>query len=136
MCFSNIISLILISCRYNLKNKLYSMGWGNIYKRRMKVFALAVVIYLDYKVHYVSQDLISCDDWLLYFGKLCSFLFQYLVNLKVPSLPLYIYIYICRPYSKERNGQARQRRLVCGRKLMNATLSAFFVWSYSWKACG
>ncbi|CAI9784734.1 unnamed protein product [Fraxinus pennsylvanica] len=25
------------------------MGWGNIYKRRMKVFTLAVVIYLDYK---------------------------------------------------------------------------------------
>jgi len=26
------------------------MGWGNIYKRRIKVFALAMVIYLDYKV--------------------------------------------------------------------------------------
>ncbi|KAJ8451329.1 hypothetical protein Cgig2_014101 [Carnegiea gigantea] len=25
------------------------MGWGNIYKRRIKVFALALVIYLDYK---------------------------------------------------------------------------------------
>ncbi|KAI5673036.1 hypothetical protein M9H77_13400 [Catharanthus roseus] len=25
------------------------MGWGNIYKRRMRVFTLAVVIYLDYK---------------------------------------------------------------------------------------
>ncbi|GMP83932.1 hypothetical protein CsSME_00037669 [Camellia sinensis var. sinensis] len=25
------------------------MGWGNIYKRRMKVFKLAFVIYLDYK---------------------------------------------------------------------------------------
>lgn len=25
------------------------MGWGSIYKRRMKVFTLAVVIYLDYK---------------------------------------------------------------------------------------
>ncbi|EPS66438.1 hypothetical protein M569_08337 [Genlisea aurea] len=25
------------------------MGWGNIYKRRMKVFTLAVVIYMDYK---------------------------------------------------------------------------------------
>ncbi|GKV37793.1 hypothetical protein SLEP1_g45778 [Rubroshorea leprosula] len=25
------------------------MGWGNIYRRRLKVFTLAVVIYLDYK---------------------------------------------------------------------------------------
>ncbi|KAG8375303.1 hypothetical protein BUALT_Bualt10G0086300 [Buddleja alternifolia] len=25
------------------------MGWGNIYKRRVKVFTLAIVIYLDYK---------------------------------------------------------------------------------------
>ncbi|KAI3888422.1 hypothetical protein MKW92_009544 [Papaver armeniacum] len=25
------------------------MGWGNIYKRRMKVFTVAVIIYLDYK---------------------------------------------------------------------------------------
>ncbi|PIN15324.1 putative unusual protein kinase [Handroanthus impetiginosus] len=25
------------------------MGWGSIYKRRLKVFALAIVIYLDYK---------------------------------------------------------------------------------------
>ncbi|XP_024996182.1 uncharacterized protein LOC112529237 isoform X4 [Cynara cardunculus var. scolymus] len=27
-----------------------SMGWGNIYKRRMKVFSLAFLIYVDYKV--------------------------------------------------------------------------------------
>ncbi|KAK3007535.1 hypothetical protein RJ639_013500 [Escallonia herrerae] len=27
------------------------MAWGNIYRRRMKVFSLAIVIYLDYKVH-------------------------------------------------------------------------------------
>ena len=27
-----------------------SMGWGNIYKRRMKVFTLAFLIYVDYKV--------------------------------------------------------------------------------------
>ncbi|KAG2240243.1 hypothetical protein Bca52824_091004 [Brassica carinata] len=26
-----------------------SMGWGNIYRRRMKVFSLAIIIYLDYK---------------------------------------------------------------------------------------
>ncbi|KAL6549715.1 hypothetical protein OROMI_020203 [Orobanche minor] len=25
------------------------MGWGSIYKRRVKVFTLAIVIYLDYK---------------------------------------------------------------------------------------
>lgn len=32
------------------------MGWGSIYKRRVKVFTLAVVIYLDYKV----KLLLSC----------------------------------------------------------------------------
>ncbi|CAH2044376.1 unnamed protein product [Thlaspi arvense] len=26
-----------------------SMGWGNIYRRRMKVFSVAILIYLDYK---------------------------------------------------------------------------------------
>ncbi|KAL0330946.1 UNVERIFIED_CONTAM: AarF domain-containing protein kinase [Sesamum angustifolium] len=26
------------------------MGWGNIYKRRVKVFSLAILIYIDYKV--------------------------------------------------------------------------------------
>ncbi|KAL0330094.1 UNVERIFIED_CONTAM: AarF domain-containing protein kinase [Sesamum radiatum] len=26
------------------------MGWGNIYKRRVKVFSLAIIIYIDYKV--------------------------------------------------------------------------------------
>lgn len=84
------------------------MGWGNIYKRRMKVFALAVVIYLDYKVHYVSQDLISHDDWLLYFGKLCSFLFQCLVNLKAPSLPLYIYISVGPTAKREMDKQDKE----------------------------
>lgn len=29
---------------------LLLMGWGNIYKRRLKVFTVALVIYLDYKV--------------------------------------------------------------------------------------
>ncbi|KAL2517415.1 ABC1 family protein [Abeliophyllum distichum] len=45
--------------RYNLQNKLYSMGWGNICKRRMKVFALAVVIYLDYKALQQREKWIS-----------------------------------------------------------------------------
>lgn len=26
------------------------MGWGNIYKRRLKVFTVALFIYFDYKV--------------------------------------------------------------------------------------
>ena len=26
------------------------MGWGNIYRRRAKVFTLAMIIYIDYKV--------------------------------------------------------------------------------------
>lgn len=30
------------------------MGWGNIYKRRMKVFAAALIIYLDYKVELIG----------------------------------------------------------------------------------
>ncbi|KAI3902688.1 hypothetical protein MKX01_011420 [Papaver californicum] len=29
------------------------MGWGNIYRRRMKVFTVAVIIYLDYKAYMV-----------------------------------------------------------------------------------
>ncbi|KAJ0730693.1 putative carboxylesterase [Helianthus annuus] len=29
--------------------KIHSMGWGSIYVRRMKVFSLAILIYLDYK---------------------------------------------------------------------------------------
>ncbi|KAI3712676.1 hypothetical protein L1987_71238 [Smallanthus sonchifolius] len=29
--------------------KLYLMGWGNIYKRRMKVFTSTFLIYLDYR---------------------------------------------------------------------------------------
>ncbi|KAM0070359.1 putative ABC-type Cd(2+) transporter [Helianthus debilis subsp. tardiflorus] len=34
---------------YNELAKLYTMGSGNIYKRRMKVFSLAFLVYLDYK---------------------------------------------------------------------------------------
>lgn len=29
------------------------MGWGNIYRRRAKVFTMALVIYLDYKVSFL-----------------------------------------------------------------------------------
>ncbi|CAK9185540.1 unnamed protein product [Ilex paraguariensis] len=29
--------------------QVYLMGWGNIYRRRMRVFTLAIVIYMDYK---------------------------------------------------------------------------------------
>ncbi|KAL3613836.1 hypothetical protein CASFOL_041910 [Castilleja foliolosa] len=32
-----------------LAKKLFPMGWGSIYKRRVKVFTLAIVIYMDYK---------------------------------------------------------------------------------------
>lgn len=35
------------------------MGWGNICKRRMRVFTLAVVIYLDYKVFIVASILLN-----------------------------------------------------------------------------
>ncbi|PWA59218.1 protein kinase-like domain, Beta-lactamase/transpeptidase-like protein [Artemisia annua] len=35
--------------RSTLVRKFYSMGWGSIYVRRMKVFSLALLIYLDYK---------------------------------------------------------------------------------------
>ncbi|MCD9561027.1 hypothetical protein HAX54_019961 [Datura stramonium] len=33
----------------HLSTRLQSMGWGNIYKRRVKVFAVALIIYFDYK---------------------------------------------------------------------------------------
>lgn len=36
-----------------LCNKFVSMGLGNIYRRRMKVFSLAILIYLDYKVSFL-----------------------------------------------------------------------------------
>ncbi|KAL1212584.1 Protein ACTIVITY OF BC1 COMPLEX KINASE 8 [Cardamine amara subsp. amara] len=32
-----------------LWHNFVTMGWGNIYKRRMKVFSVAILIYLDYK---------------------------------------------------------------------------------------
>ncbi|CAA0814948.1 ABC1 family protein [Striga hermonthica] len=44
--FSSIIRYILST---RCVRKLFPMGWGSIYKRRVKVFTLAIVIYLDYK---------------------------------------------------------------------------------------
>ncbi|GER39753.1 ABC1 family protein [Striga asiatica] len=44
--FSSIIRYILST---RCARKLFPMGWGSIYKRRVKVFTLAIVIYLDYK---------------------------------------------------------------------------------------
>ncbi|KAI3690319.1 hypothetical protein L2E82_48299 [Cichorium intybus] len=35
------------------------MGWGNIYKRRMKVFSLAFIIYLDYKALQQREKLVK-----------------------------------------------------------------------------
>ncbi|KAJ4900516.1 ABC1 family protein [Raphanus sativus] len=39
----------LIASIQRVWSKFVSMGWGNIYRRRMKVFSLAIIIYLDYK---------------------------------------------------------------------------------------
>ncbi|KAI3468454.1 hypothetical protein Pfo_025117 [Paulownia fortunei] len=43
------LSIIRYLLNTQFARKLLPMGWGSIYKRRMKVFTLAVVIYLDYK---------------------------------------------------------------------------------------
>ena len=45
--FNQLAKLYTILNPFNTRN----MGWGNIYKRRMKVFTLAFLIYLDYKVY-------------------------------------------------------------------------------------
>lgn len=46
--FKQLAKLSSILNPFNTNNP--TMGWGNIYKRRMKVFTLAFVIYMDYKV--------------------------------------------------------------------------------------
>ncbi|XP_011082268.1 uncharacterized protein LOC105165093 [Sesamum indicum] len=45
--FHSIIQYLL---NIQFARKLIQMGWGNIYKRRVKVFTLAILIYIDYKV--------------------------------------------------------------------------------------
>ncbi|CAI9284946.1 unnamed protein product [Lactuca saligna] len=45
--FKQLAKLSSILNPFNTNNP--TMGWGNIYKRRMKVFTLAFVIYMDYK---------------------------------------------------------------------------------------
>ncbi|KAI3792844.1 hypothetical protein L2E82_06735 [Cichorium intybus] len=42
-------STFLLFCSATVHSKFCSMGWGSIYIRRMKVFSLAFLIYLDYK---------------------------------------------------------------------------------------
>ncbi|KAJ0248605.1 ABC1 family protein [Hirschfeldia incana] len=39
----------LLASIQRVLSKFVSMGWGNIYRRRMKVFSLAIIIYFDYK---------------------------------------------------------------------------------------
>ncbi|KAL0312267.1 UNVERIFIED_CONTAM: hypothetical protein Sradi_5626000 [Sesamum radiatum] len=45
--FHSVIQFLL---NIQFARKLIQMGWGNIYKRRVKVFTLAILIYIDYKV--------------------------------------------------------------------------------------
>ncbi|XP_009151006.1 uncharacterized protein LOC103874346 [Brassica rapa] len=39
----------LIASIQRVWSKFVRMGWGNIYRRRMKVFSVAIIIYFDYK---------------------------------------------------------------------------------------
>lgn len=38
------------------------MGWGNIYRRRVKVFSLAVLIYLDYKALQKREEFVKNNE--------------------------------------------------------------------------
>lgn len=84
------------------------MGWGNIYRRRLKVFSVAVVIYLNYKVKFLDSHFHS-----------------ELILGQSYSLAFYHY---WRLFNKERNGLTKQEELLYGKRLMNAMLSVFSVW--------
>ncbi|RID59462.1 hypothetical protein BRARA_F02688 [Brassica rapa] len=49
--WSVVVSLFvrLIASIQRVWSKFVRMGWGNIYRRRMKVFSVAIIIYFDYK---------------------------------------------------------------------------------------
>ncbi|CAF2015409.1 unnamed protein product [Brassica napus] len=49
--WSVVLSLFvgLIASIQRVWSKFVTMGWGNIYRRRMKVFSVAIIIYFDYK---------------------------------------------------------------------------------------
>lgn len=91
------------------------MAWGNIYKRRIRVFTLALIIYLDYKVNIVAFEKNTA---------FISSLFFFLSLICYVSKFLYVIMYrLCR---REVNGlKTNLKRLLYGRRLMNAMLGVY-----------
>lgn len=93
------------------------MGWGNIYRRRMKVFSVAILIYLDYKVSF----------WICFLSS--PFFF-------VCVLVLQLWFCEWRVFNKRRSGLRSPKFLLYGKKLMIVMLSGFWIWLWSWKDYG
>lgn len=98
------------------------MGWGNIITRRLKVFAIAIIIYVDYKVEHTSSPTIP-----LPLEKKEKQKNVFLMSIVVIFAYLFIREILCRQSKRECNGPTGAKRIQYGRKHTKEMQSVFSI---------